>query len=79
MAGTTNSGAPDMSVTEALEIMEANCQGLSARNIETSGAFQSFTDKTNQIQEDIGALTSHLEAIKQCREGLCALNWKPVK
>ncbi len=68
-----------MTVSEAMEVMEANVSGLSARNIETSGAFQSFTNKTLDSQEDIGALSSHLEAIKQCRQGICALNWKPAR
>lgn len=68
-----------MTTSEAMQIIESNCRGLTARNIETSGAFQSMTDKTNNIQEDLGALSSHLEAIKQCREGICVLTWKPAR
>jgi hypothetical protein len=60
-----------------LNQMEDNLKTLS----DDMGAFQSrmIQYQEQSLCQDLGALTAHLREIQSCKEGLCALNWKPAR
>lgn len=39
----------------------------------------SLNDKGIEVANDLKALGAQLDKIQECKDGICALNWKPIR